>query len=71
MANEQFKLIKEHDKGERSSYYTRTYLHKGMMIFCHNNRVAKSKVINKLVEEFLLKNGYIDQKGRVTRERVF
>lgn len=71
MTDRGFELINESDKLIRSSYSTREYIYKALKAYSHNEGVPKSRVINKLLEQFLRVAGYIDEDGRVTGERIF
>jgi hypothetical protein len=70
MKDERFKLIREGDRGVRSSFFTREYIYRALREYAFNNNISKSSVINKCLEEFLRKQGCIDEHGRVTCERV-
>lgn len=70
MANTKFKVVKEHDKGIRTSLFTREYIFKALGVYKHNKKVSRSSVINYLLEKFLIKEGYLDGEGNVIRERI-
>ncbi len=70
MSNEKFKLGKEHDRGIRTSIFTRKYIFDALRVYRHNENVSRSKVINKAVEDFLIREGYLDGEGNVIRKRI-
>lgn len=70
MVSGKYKVIKEHDKGIRTSFFTRKYIYDALRVYKYNENVSRSAVINKAVEEFLIKEGYLDGEGNVIMERI-
>ena len=50
--------------------YCREYIIKALDVYKWNNRVSRSEIVNKLLEDFLIRTGYMNDKGEVIRERV-
>lgn len=57
------------EKGIRTSLYTKEYIRTGLSNYCYNNRESMSGVINTLLEDFLKKEGYLDEENNVSRSR--
>lgn len=70
MKDERFRLIREGDLGLRSSFFTREYIYRALKTYSYNNNISKSRIISKCLEEFLRKQGCLDEHGRVTCEPI-
>jgi hypothetical protein len=71
MKSEKFPLIRPDEKPIRATMYSREYIIKALDVYKWNNRVSRSEIVNKLLEDFLIRTGYMNDKGEVLRERVF
>lgn len=71
MTKKEFELINGDDKARQASIYTRMYIVKALDVYCWNEKVSRSEIVNKLLEDFLIQNGYMSKEGDVLRERIF
>ena len=71
MVKEKFKLIKDEIYAKATSIRIKGYIRRCLDIYAYNEKVSRSEVMNRLLQDFLIKEGYMDREGNVIRERIY
>ena len=70
MARDKFKLIDRSGYAVTTSVKLRPYIKSCLDVYRWNEKVTGGKVINKLLEDFLRKEGYMDDNGNIIKQRI-